>query len=73
MSEGLISLYQAGDAFYTDNDNKWGVAGKASLDITIGAISAFGGPVGWAVSLTIGIADYAFGDDLYNWIDGTKK
>jgi hypothetical protein len=26
-----ISLYQAGNAFYTNNSNKWGVAGKAGI------------------------------------------
>lgn len=63
VSKGLfaaqagISLYQAGKAFQTSNDNKWGVAGKASLDITIGAISVWGGPVGWAVGGVYFIGD----------------
>lgn len=54
-----ISLYQTGNAFYTNNDNKWSVAGKASLDITIGAISVWGGPVGWAVGGVYFVGDAA--------------
>ena len=46
-----ISLYQAGNAFYTNNGNKWGVAGKAGLDVTIGYISLVGGPIGWGSGL----------------------
>ena len=44
-----ISVYQAGSAFVTDNGNKWGVTGKAGLDIAMGAITVWDGPIGWAV------------------------
>jgi hypothetical protein len=31
--------------------------------------SAFIPVVGWGVSLGIGVADYVWGDDFYNWVD----
>lgn len=61
------SLINTGVAFYNDDPNKWGVAGKASLDITIGAISVWGGPVGWAIG---GI--YFIGDAAGWWGDWGK-
>jgi hypothetical protein len=54
-----ISLYQAGNAFYTNNSNKWGVAGKAGLDIAIGYISLVGGPIGWGIGAIYFIGDAA--------------
>lgn len=68
-----ISVYQAGSAFVTDNGNKWGVAGKAGLDITMGAITVWGGPIGWAVGGVYFVGDMAgwwgdWGDPL-----STKK
>ena len=41
------------------NDNKWGVAGKAGLDILIGAVSVWGGPSGWLVGGIYFIGDSA--------------
>jgi hypothetical protein len=54
-----ISVYQAGSAFVTDNPNKWGVAGKAGLDIAVGAITVWGGPVGWVIGGVYFIGDIA--------------
>jgi hypothetical protein len=59
IAQAGISIYQAGNAFYTKNDNKWGVAGKAGLDILIGAVSVWGGPVGWLVGGIYFIGDSA--------------
>jgi hypothetical protein len=54
------SAWANSDRDWTTNDgNKWGVTGKATLDITMGAIATFGGPVGWAISGTYFIADAA--------------
>ncbi|HET6256664.1 MAG TPA: DUF6443 domain-containing protein [Puia sp.] len=56
VSKGLfvaqvgISAYQAGNAFVRNDPHKWGVAGKAGLDIAMAAVGTFGGPVGWAIS-----------------------
>ena len=58
-AQALISTYQTYDAFRTNNANAWSVAGKAGLDITIGAISTFGGPVGWGVGAVYFIGDAA--------------
>ena len=44
-----ISIYQAGNALITDNPNKWGVTGKAGLDIAMGGVTMWVGPVGWVV------------------------
>lgn len=59
----LIKAYNRSDRNWSTNDgNKWGVAGKAALDITMGAIGTFGGPIGWGIS---GI--YFLGDAAGLW------
>ncbi len=59
-----FSGYQMGDAIINDDTNKGEVITKASLDIVIGAIGVWGGPIGWAVAGTYFILDVsgAFGD-----------
>jgi hypothetical protein len=54
-----ISGYQAYSAFKNNDPNAWGVASKAGLDVTMGAIGIWGGPVGWVVSATYFIGDVA--------------
>ncbi len=41
----------------TNDGNKWGVTAKAGLDVTMAAIGAFGGPLGWAISGTYFLLD----------------
>ncbi|GIV28673.1 MAG: hypothetical protein KatS3mg027_2487 [Bacteroidia bacterium] len=60
-AQALMSGYQVYNAWETNNPNLNGVIGKASLDITIGLISLYGGPVGWGVG-----AVYFIGD-IYGW------
>lgn len=66
-----ISSVQTFDAWsnsdhdWTTNDgNKWGVTGKAALDISMAGVAAFGGPAGWVVS---GV--YFLGDAAGLWGD----
>lgn len=54
-----ISLYNAGEAIYTNDKNKWGVVGKSTLDIAIGAFAVWGGPAGWIVGGVYFIGDAA--------------
>lgn len=54
-----ISFYRTRSAFISGNDNRWGVAGKATLDITMGAVAVWGGPVGWGVAGVYFIGDVA--------------
>ena len=60
----VISGIQAGSAWvnsdgdpFTNDGNKWGVTGKAALDITMAAIGTFGGPIGWAIAGTYFLID----------------
>lgn len=58
-----ISAWKNSDRNWRNNNgNKWGVSGKAALDVTMGVIGTFGGPVGWAVS-----GGYFLGDTLGLW------
>lgn len=57
IAQTIISGYQGIYAFVEDNPNKWGVAGKATLDITIGVISAYTGPIGWVAGTIYFIGD----------------
>ena len=72
VTKGLVGLqvvtsgYQVAKAWSnsdgdwkTNDGNKWGVTGKAGLDITMAAIGAFGGPVGWVVSGAYFVGDMA--------------
>lgn len=52
----INSSLNAGSAFYNDDPNKWGVAGKATLDVTMGYIG-FLGPIGFGISATYFILD----------------
>ena len=51
-------------AFDNNDPNKWGVLGKSSLDIAMGAISIWGGPVGFGIG-----AIYFVGDSFDLWGD----
>ncbi|WP_158975050.1 hypothetical protein [Cellulophaga sp. L1A9] len=59
-----ISFYEVTDVLVNDDSNKWNVTTKASIDITMGLIGFYGGPIGWLVSGTYFILDIsgAFGD-----------
>ncbi len=59
-----FSGYEIIDASVNDYTNKGEVITKASVDITISLIGAFGGPVGWAIAGTYFILNVsgAFGD-----------
>jgi len=48
----------------TNEGNKWGVTAKATLDVTMGAIGAFGGPIGLGIS-----GAYFLGDAFGVWGD----
>ena len=64
-----VSLVNVGKAFYDHDSNKWGVLGKGGLDVAIGAVAVWGGPVGWAIG---GV--YFIGDAAGWWGDwGTEK
>lgn len=73
----VVSGYQTFDAWKnsdrdwrTNDGNKWGVTGKAALDVTMGAIGAFGGPIGWGISGVYFLGDAA---GLWgNWGEATK-
>jgi hypothetical protein len=52
----INSSLNAGSAFYNDDPNKWGVAGKAVLDVTMGYIG-FLGPLGFLISSTYFVLD----------------
>ena len=65
--QASVSGYSAISALASDDANKWGVTGKAALDLTIGAISVWGGPVGWVVG---GV--YVIGDAAGWWGDWGK-
>jgi RHS repeat-associated protein len=52
-----VSIFQTGYAFANNDPNKWEVAGKSALDVTMAYIGTFGGPVGWAVSGAYFIGD----------------
>jgi hypothetical protein len=54
------SAWSNSDGNWRTNDgNKWGVTSKAALDLTIGAIAVWGGPVGWVVGGVYFIGDAA--------------
>ena len=54
-----IGAWHNSDRNWRNNQgNKWGVTGKAALDVTMGAIGTFGGPIGWGISGTFFIGDY---------------
>ena len=57
-----ISIYQGGEAIVNNRNDKWNRVGKAGLDIAIGSITAFGGPVGWVIG---GV--YFVGDIIGVW------
>ncbi|WP_282057127.1 hypothetical protein, partial [Maribacter luteus] len=58
------SVYGAAEALQSDDSNKHEVYAKATVDIVIGAIGVWGGPVGWVISGTYLILDISgvFGD-----------
>ncbi len=58
-AQAVISGVQVYNAWDSNNSNKWGVTGKAGLDVTIGYISLVGGPVGWGVGAVYFIGDAA--------------
>ena len=60
----VVSVYDGGDALYRNDSNKAEVVTKATVDIVIGAIGVWGGPIGWAIAGTYFILDVsgAFGD-----------
>jgi len=56
IAQGIISGVKAYNAWNnsdgdcrTNDGNKWGVTAKSTLDITVGGIATFGGPIGWIV------------------------
>jgi RHS repeat-associated protein len=49
-------------------------ASGARIAVATAAMAAGCIPVvGWGVALTIGVADYIWGDDFYNWVEGTPS
>ena len=59
-----ISVYDARTAIVNNDVNRGEVVTKAAVDIFIGAVGVWGGPIGWAVAGTYFILDVsgAFGD-----------
>ncbi|WP_394749133.1 hypothetical protein [Spongiimicrobium salis] len=59
-----ISIYDAREAIVNNDANRGEVVTKAAVDIFIGAVGVWGGPVGWAIAGTYFILDVsgAFGD-----------
>ncbi|WP_062055216.1 hypothetical protein [Aquimarina longa] len=45
-----ISSYEAGSAIYNQDSNQDEVITKASIDISMALVGAWGGPVGWVIS-----------------------
>lgn len=64
----IISGLQTYHAFHNHDANRWGVAGKAGVDVLMAAVGTFGGPAGWVVS---GV--YFLGDSLGWWGDWGKE
>ncbi|MFT3704798.1 MAG: DUF6443 domain-containing protein [Agriterribacter sp.] len=60
----IISGLQTYHAFHNHDANRWGVAGKAGVDVLMAAVGTFGGPAGWVVS---GV--YFLGDSFGWWGD----
>lgn len=62
-----VSAWRNSDRDWTTNQgNKWGVTTKAALDIAIGAISLWGGPIGWIIGGAYFIADAAGAFDSWS-------
>ncbi|QLG45102.1 hypothetical protein [Costertonia aggregata] len=59
----MVSVFEAGHAYYTTDYNRKEVYAKATVDVVIGMIGTFGGPVGWVVAGSYFILDVsgAFG------------
>jgi len=67
-----IDAWRNSDRNWRTNDgNKWGVTGKAGVDILMGGVATFGGPLGWGVAGIYFIGDAAgwWGD----WGEAPKK
>lgn len=60
----------AGNAFMNDDPNKWGVAGKAGLDVAMGYVG-FLGPIGFGISAGYFILDAA--GAFNSWSQPVKK
>jgi RHS repeat-associated protein len=58
-AQAILSGIQVYNAWDSNNSNKWGVTGKAGLDVSIGYISLAGGPIGWGVGAIYFIGDAA--------------
>ena len=59
VAQIAVSGIQVYNAWNSDNGNKWGVTGKATLDVAMAAVGTFGGPIGWVVSGTYFLGDAA--------------
>ncbi|MCF6348684.1 MAG: hypothetical protein L3J20_10360 [Flavobacteriaceae bacterium] len=61
------------EAIIYNDSNKKGVALKVTLDITMGAIGVWGGPVGWVISGTYFIADMMGAFDSWSQPSGVRS
>jgi len=67
----VAGLAITGVQIYDDaiNKGKYAKAGARLAVAATAAGAAFIPVVGWGVSLGIGVADYVWGDDFYDWVD----
>jgi RHS repeat-associated protein len=66
----LAGLAVTGIQVYDDFSQEKKAKAGARIAVAATAVgSAFIPVVGWGVSLGIGVADYVWGDDFYNWVD----
>ena len=63
----VITGYQIYDDVV--NKGKFAKAGARTAVALTATGAAFIPVVGWGVSLGIGVADYVWGDDFYDWVD----
>ncbi len=68
-----FGAYEVAESFAYNDSNKKGVALKVTLDITMGAIGVWGGPVGWVISGTYFIADMMGAFDGWSQPTGVRS